>query len=482
MADNPFDQFDTPKPTAQSGANPFDAFDAPTSSTTESSKNPIDIALNKSALIPFVAGGVTELEKGLASGVELVAPETGKTLYDIFNKAQQRIQKANPVATTAGKYGSYTLPFAGLTKVFQGGRTALGLGEASTLGKVGESAVKSGTIGGVTTPTEEGRVKSAATGAVLGPAAEVGIPAAGKLLSKIAPNAVEKAQKLLSKISPKTDVDTLGKEMESTLNQNVKNVMSARSKEYTELMAKAKQELAGNENRVVDNYTRFIKEQLINKAQDINNPQQKLLLESYNNIKNKSLDGIELEIRRLKDIGKETSISPGYNGARSAKAREAAQQLENAVDSITKTAKKARENYRDSSEPINVYDYIVGKKVLQGEADPAKLPNMLFNSRFSVQKLKELVPDQQLVEKYAKNHIANELDGLSAKEARSWYKTNESWLDELGGETKKLTRDYVDNLAQTQGAVNTRNRVLIGLGVAGTTITGASELKKALGL
>jgi len=211
---------------------------------TDTKKDPINMALGKSALVPFVAGGLTELGKGIASGVELVAPETGKAMYDPINKLQQRVQEANPVATTAGKYGSYVLPFSGLTKGFQAGRTALGLGEASTLGKIGESAVKGGTISGVTTPTEEGRGTSAVMGAALGPVAEVGIPAA-----------INKVKELLGALeSSKGKIaDSLYKSLKTQLNDQIENLLSSTSKEAqvakkeSERIGKAQEQLGGRE-------------------------------------------------------------------------------------------------------------------------------------------------------------------------------------------------------------------------------------------
>jgi hypothetical protein len=416
MADNPFDQFDAPKPTSQSSANPFDKFDVSTSSTTETSKDPIDLAISKSGAFPFIAGGVTELGKGIASGVELVAPETGKALYDPINKVQQRIQEANPVATTAGKYGSYILPFAGLTKGFQAGRTALGLGEASTLGKVGEAAVKGGTIGGVTTPTEEGREKSAAIGAVIGPVAEVAIPAA-----------VGKVKELLGALESSKGkmADSLYQSLKTQLNEQIENLLGSTSKDAqvakreSERIGKAQEQLGGRDK--VATQRQQAREKRVSQSLDDLSKDANVLLEDVGDViqktGRKNID--KLRIEREKDAIDELK-DPLFIDARAREKKnefisnnpQSSQQFAEVVNEIKTQIERTPEPYK--SELKRRFDSIVGQvKMVKQSTEGMSIKERLFNKPTA--EIQAMTMDQaEFLRRMLNNRKAFEVEGFPA--------------------------------------------------------------------
>ena len=303
-----------------------------------------------------------------------------------------------------------------------------------------------------------------------------------EVTKKALPGSVKKAQAELSKVGKATGESQLGERMEEFLNRQLKDVMTARSRNYTNLMDKAVQEGRGKESRVIDAYNRYVKNELTTKRGELDRNEINLMEQVANNLRGeKNVRGIEKEIRRLKDISDMPKISPGYSSIVSMKARDIAGVLQKEVDTIAKSAAKARAAYQEESAPVNVYDFMLGRKALEGELDPAKLPGKFFQSPFTVSKLKQLVKDPAEVDVYAKNFIANELNGKTGKQAQAWLTNNREWINSVGGDLPKQVESYVDNLARTENAVSTRNKALIGLGLTGASLSGISSLKSALG-
>jgi hypothetical protein len=304
----------------------------------------------------------------------------------------------------------------------------------------------------------------------------------GELTKRALPGSVKKAQEELSKVGKATGESQLGERMEESLNRQLKDVMATRSKNYKDLMDKAVQEGLGKESKVIDAYNRYIKNELATKRGEINKDELSLIQEVANNLRGeKNVRGIEKEIRRLKDIADTPKISPGYSSIISMKAKDIADVLQKEVDLIAKSAAKARDVYQTESAPVNVYDFMLGRKALEGELDPAKLPQKFFQTPFTVSKLKQLVKDPAEVDVYAKNFIANELNGKTGKQAQTWLSNNKEWINSVGGGLPNQVENYVNNLARTENAVSTRNKALIGLGLTGASISGLSSLKSALG-
>jgi hypothetical protein len=431
MATNPFDQFDTQTKQTE---NPFDQFEKP----KEKPK-------------------ATNLER---AGATAYGAATG------FLGVPGEIEK----------FATYTAPqFLGLQKKGYQEKGPEFLGGRPTVFPTTEDIQNMGQKVGIQKPRRE--VKGYQdVGELLGsvgtaiPSLVRGGAALAKTGSRLLPGAMEKATGEITKIAKPTDISALGESMESSLNQSLKAAQKTSSTEYERLLNEAAQEAAGNESRVVDSFTKYIKENLINKAKDLNDPQQKLLIEAYQNIRGKSIKGIELEIRRLKDIAKETSLTPGYTAARSTKAKEAAKQLEQSVDLVTKKAKEARKAYESTIEPVNIYQSTVGKKLLEGRVDPASLPDKFFKTKYSVDQLKGVVGEADAT-RFANNHIANELSvETTAKAARSWYDKNKVWLKEFP-QSRDATEAYIKNLEKIE---KTRGRAK-NVAIAGATIGGATE-------
>ena len=141
--------------------------------------DPIKVALEKRKTAPFILGGVSELGKGVGAVTELVPglKDTGKKIYEYSKGLQKKGKEVAPVGTTIGQIGSYAIPYGAAGKGFQAGRAALGLGEAGTLGRIGEGAITGAGVGYGTTSTEEGRTIPAIAGGLLGG----GIPAVSAL-------------------------------------------------------------------------------------------------------------------------------------------------------------------------------------------------------------------------------------------------------------------------------------------------------------
>jgi hypothetical protein len=297
---------------------------------------------------------------------------------------------------------------------------------------------------------------------------------------RLMPGAVEKGKKLLSTIAPSTDVSTLGAQMESTLNQALKSTQTTRSTDYNTLMTQAGKEAAGKESRILDNYTKYVKKELIGKPQDLNDAEQKLLAESVQAVRGKSLVAMEKELRRLKDIAEETKLAPGYSAVRSSKAKEMARELEKSIDLIAPSAKKARTGYREASEPVNIYESMLGRKALEGEKDPAKLPDLFFKTKYTTDRLKTLIGEQNAT-KFANSHIANELQPLqTAKQARAWVDKNKVWLEEFP-QSYRATENYVKNLEQIEKTRTRAKTSALGvLGAAGAK-SAYDQLRQILG-
>lgn len=307
------------------------------------------------------------------------------------------------------------------------------------------------------------------------------LPEAAETAGRLMPGAMEKGLSKLEEIAKPTDISQLGSSMESALNNALSIVQKSRSEEYAKLMAKAEQEVAGKEPRIVDTVNKYIKNQLIGKSKDLNDAEQKLLIETANNIRGKSLVGIDKEIRRLKDIAEETSMAPGYSSVRSRKAGEIAKELEKAIEPASKTYRQAKDLYKSASEPVNIYEHSVGRQLLEGSKDPASLPKQFFKTEYTVNNLRTLVGEENAV-KFAKNHIANELSAeTTAKGARAWMNKNDVWLKTFPKE-KQAADTYVKNLEAIE---KTRGRAK-AVGIAGAGLVGATagynQLKKLLGI
>jgi len=421
------------------------------------------------------------------TGKVIIGPEIEEYKGDVLSEKPTNIERAGATAYGAAtgflgvpgeieKFATYTAPqFLGLQKKGYQEKAPEFLGGRPTVFPTTEDIQSMGQKVGIKKPRKE--VKGYQdVGELLGsvgtaiPSLVRGGAALAKTGGRLLPSAMEKATGEITKIAQPTDISALGESMESSLNKSLKAAQKTSSTEYERLLNEAAQEAAGNESRVVDSFTKYIKENLINKAKDLNDPQQKLLIEAYQNIRGKSIKGIELEIRRLKDIAKETSLTPGYTAARSTKAKEAAKQLEQSVDLVTKKAKEARKAYESTIEPVNIYQSTVGKKLLENRVDPASLPDKFFKTKYSVDQLKGVVGEADAT-RFANNHIANELSvETTAKAARSWYDKNKVWLKEFP-QSRDATEAYIKNLEKIE---KTRGRAK-NVAIAGATIGGATE-------
>jgi hypothetical protein len=373
-----------------------------------------------------------------------------------------------PLGTAAGAGLGYGGASAGMRGLGQ----YLGYEKPTNIQEAGTQAVKD--------------VLTGATAEVGGQLLGRGLQATGRALSdsslgRLMPGATKRATESVSKIATPTDVSKLGSSMEETLNAQLRATQATRSKEYQTLLDKATKEVAGNESKIVDNYNKYVKNQLEKNLADLNQAEQQLIIDTAKNIRGKSLVGMDKEIRRLRDIAEQAKISPGYSSVRSKKADEIADVLEAAIKPVSKTYRQAKDAYRVASEPVNVYESSVGKQFLEGSKDPASLPKNFFKTKYTVDNLKTLVGENKATQ-FANNHIANELSTeTTAKAARSWFDKNKVWLKEFP-QSKDATENYIRNLEKiekTRGRA--KNVAIAGAGVAGVT-EAYTQLKKLLNI
>jgi hypothetical protein len=422
----------------------------------------------------------TESSKGFDPDSYLKEPKEKTTGEKIYEYSKPVVEAAGglggaivgtglgPLGTAAGAGLGYGGAAAGMRGLGQ----YLGYEKPTNIQETGTQAVKD--------------VLTGATGEVGGQLLGRGLQATGKAISdsalgRLMPGATKKATESISKIATPTDVSKLGSSMEETLNAQLRATQATRSKEYQTLLDKATKEVAGNESKIVDNYNKYVKNQLEKNLADLNQAEQQLIIDTAKNIRGKSLVGMDKEIRRLRDIAEQAKISPGYSSVRSKKADEIADVLEAAIKPVSKTYRQAKDAYRVASQPVNVYESSVGKEFLEGSKDPASLPKNFFKTKYTVDNLKTLVGDGKATQ-FANNHIANELSTeTTAKAARSWFDKNKVWLKEFP-QSKEAAENYIRNLEKIE---KTRSRAKTGAYIVGGTVVGSeayNKLKNTLGL
>lgn len=399
--------------------------------------------------------GATKSTVGGLGALESLAPHSG---------FQQVI--ANDIPKLMGFKGSETiLP---TPEQVSSGMSEIGLppSKATTSETVGEFLPVGVGLAGLAEP-------------VLKKGAEVG--------ARLLPGATAKVESKLLQLAPKSNASELGEVMNKDLSTRLESLRKTRSAEAEKLKGEYFAQAKGKESTITREFQDYLLNDLSKNSKKYSIEQKKVIEDSYKRLEqNPSIDLLELELRRLKDVAK---IKPtvngvpveGYDAAKVKQAGDVAKKLQDILDHAAPKGAKYRDAYTEASEPINLFDELMGRKAVGDEADPAKLPNTFFKSKDSLNRLRNLAGgDERIVEKYANQHIVNELVGKTSDEAYRWKQKNELWLKYLPNQ-EKTVNDYVKQLSDVEKTQHTAKNVgmITGGAIAGEALL--SKLRQALG-
>ena len=161
----------------------------------EALRNPSGVEGKTRIVGPMIMGGLGETIKGAGAASQLlpesvISPETSQNIINVGRAMTEGASKEFPKATGAGQIGSYLMPAMAMQKGINAIKSVPQV--ANIIGKIpsyatamGEQALVGGATSALTTPTDEGRGASAATGAGLG---ALGVPlmaGASRVLSPV---------------------------------------------------------------------------------------------------------------------------------------------------------------------------------------------------------------------------------------------------------------------------------------------------------
>lgn len=174
-------------------------------SLVQALSNP-DISPNKTRVVgPMLVGGLGETIKGVGAASQLlpesiVSPQTSQNIIDVGKAMTEGASKQYPIATGAGQIASYLAPAMALQK---GINVVKGIPQAANMiGKIpsyatamGEQALIGGATSALTTPTDESRGASTATGATIG---ALGVPVMAGASRVLSPVLTPEVKKMIS--------------------------------------------------------------------------------------------------------------------------------------------------------------------------------------------------------------------------------------------------------------------------------------------
>lgn len=316
----------------------------------------------------------------------------------------------------------------------------------------------------------------------VGPSAVKGGVEVAKAGEKLLPGAMGRAEKTLAQVGEAKTADEVGKGMFDFLTTRLKGLSTERAKEAQDLIKVYEKAGAGEKERTVRNaYDYWLKDQLKNNRRNLSNQEVALMEDSIRQIAgDRSVLALEKELRRLKDVADMPKIVEGYDAIKSKQASELAKNLQRMLDRAIPEGKAYRQAYSEASRPMDVFETVLGRKATAAETDPAKIPGLLFQSKHSLQRLKDLTQDDKLVSNFAKDHVATELAGLSPKEAKSWLNKNRSWLEELP-DVEQAARGYVDRISKVESTRAGAKKGLYTAAAIGATPLAYYKIRNILG-
>jgi len=327
-------------------------------------------------------------------------------------------------------------------------------------------------------------VAEGAAGMAVPAAAGAGLKALSKapeVASRLLPGATAKAQSAIKDIGKATDISTLGRNIEEFLSKRLGMARGFRGGQAERNYAQYFEQGAGKEPNIIGDYQSFL-QRAISKPGALSAQEKKLIAQTNEVMQNNpTIEGIEKEIRRLKDISNRPKVVTGYDAIESQQAGRLADALEKSVDKFVPKATKARADYENASKLPNLYEKVFGKGAAEElTKDPANLPKALFKTKDSLQKFKDVAKNDRFVEQVARDHVASELKGLTPQQASSWYKANQIWLEDMPKVNTEAKR-YVDNLTNIQKTQSKAGQALKGGAILGGLGAGYYKGKQILG-
>lgn len=154
-----------------------------------------------------------------------------------------------------------------------------------------------------------------------------------------------------------------------------------------------------------------------------------------------SFEAIEKERRFLSDVAQGLEVK-GAEAIPAKFAQELSGLLEKTISNyIPKEFENFNKTYQTLSAPVNRYNTALGKQVTAraddflpeiSKIDAAEIPAKFFKSKRTVDDLKALVGDEKLVQQSARQHLANDLEGLKTSEQiQKYLRDNREWLQEF---------------------------------------------------
>jgi len=279
----------------------------------------------------------------------------------------------------------------------------------------------------------------------------------------------------VSRVARPTTVSEVGTNIETNIMENLNKLTEGRRAEYQPIFSRFMREGEQQADNIVRNYVDEI-EALKQTYSDRMSPQIQSMFDrsiaelTTGRTGRPGIEAIDLERRRLAEMAASLP-QQGVGAAERQFANALRDQLTTIIDELVPSSKQARALYQELSAPINRYATRLGQAVTQraGEflpdiprADVADLPGRFFRSRSSINELRDLTGNEQLVLDLARRHVGNEIEGMrSAKELRDYLRTNRDWLNEVP-ELKGQLERAASNLATGGGL-----RALTALGFTG---------------
>jgi len=279
----------------------------------------------------------------------------------------------------------------------------------------------------------------------------------------------------VSRVARPTTVSEVGSGIETGIMDNLRKLTEGRRAEYQPIFSRFMREGEQQADRIVDNYVREIEALKQTYAERMSPSIQAMFDRSIAELTTArtgraGIEAIDLERRRLAEVA--SSLPQQGVGAAERRTAEALNsQLTTIIDELVPSSAQARALYQELSAPINRYATRLGQTVTQraGEflpdiprADVADLPSRFFRSKNSINELRDLTGNEQMVLDLARRHVGNEIEGMrSAKELRDYLRDNRDWLNEVP-ELKRQLERAASNLSTGGGL-----RALGALGVTG---------------
>jgi hypothetical protein len=148
---------------------------------------------------------------------------------------------------------------------------------------------------------------------------------------------------------------------------------------------------------------------------------------------------------------------------------------------------QTRETYKEFSTPLDAYETLFGKKGVKVEAGvpgrlqmkPTDYPSTYFKDRDTVRALREqLAGDEAAMRKFGEQHVRNELQGKTGKQAQDWLGKNKAWVDEIPGLNTRVEK-YVQELNRAETAAVGKEAEAAKLGAKKGEVIGARQAKEA---